>query len=74
MKTIKIFIASSNELEKERLLMASLANDLSTKLEKVGIQVIAVEWENLDASMGAPNKQEEYYEKLHECNMCLVLY
>ena len=48
MKTIKIFIASSNELEKERLLMASLANDLSTKLEKVGIQVIAVEWENLE--------------------------
>ena len=74
MKTIKIFIASSNELEKERLLMASLANDLSTKLEKVGIQVIAVEWENLDASMGAPHKQEEYNEKLRECDMCMVLY
>ena len=74
MKTIKIFIASSNELEKERLLMASLANDLSTKLEKVGIQVIAVEWENLDASMGAPHKQDEYNEKLRECDMCMVLY
>jgi tetratricopeptide (TPR) repeat protein len=54
--------------------MASLANDLSTKLEKVGIQVIAVEWENLDASMGAPHKQEEYNEKLRECDMCMVLY
>lgn len=74
MKTIKIFIASSNELKDERVLMASLANDLSTKLEKVGIQVIAVEWENLDASMGAPHKQEEYNEKLHECDMCMVLY
>lgn len=74
MKTIKIFIASSNELEKERLLMASLANDLSTKLEKVGIQVIAVEWESLDASMGAPHKQDEYNEKLRECDMCMVLY
>ena len=74
MKTIKIFIASSNELEKERLLMASLANELSTRLEKVGIQVIAVEWESLDASMGEPHKQEEYNEKLRECDMCMVLY
>ena len=74
MKTIKIFIASSNELEKERLLMASLANELSTRLEKVGIQVIAVEWESLDASMGENHKQEEYNEKLRECDMCMVLY
>lgn len=74
MKTIKIFIASSNELEKERLLMASLANELSTRLEKVGIQVIAVEWESLDASMGEDHKQEEYNEKLRECDMCMVLY
>ena len=74
MKTIKIFIASSNELEKERLLMASLANELSTRLEKVGIQVIAVEWESLDASMGEDHKQEEYNDKLRECDMCMVLY
>ena len=74
MKTIKIFIASSNELEKERVLMASLANELSTRLEKVGIQVIAVEWESLDASMNEEHKQEEYNEKLRECDMCMVLY
>lgn len=74
MKTIKIFVASSEELKAEREMIASLANDLSTKLEKVGIQVIAVEWENLDASMGEPHKQEEYNEKLRECEMCMVLY
>lgn len=74
MKIIKIFIASSKELEKERLLMASLANELSTRLEKVGIQVIAVEWESLDSSMGELHKQEEYNEKLRECDMCMVLY
>ncbi len=54
--------------------MASLANDLSTKLEKIGVQVIAIEWENLDASMDEPHKQEEYNEKLRECEMCMVLY
>ena len=74
MKTIKIFIASSNELEKERVLMASLANELSTRLEKVGIQVIAVEWESLDSSMNEEHKQEEYNKKLRECDMCMVLY
>ena len=74
MKTIKIFVASSEELKEERELMASLANDLSTKLEKIGIQVIAIEWENLDSSMGEPHKQEEYNEKLRECEMCMVLY
>ena len=74
MKTIKIFIASSEELKEERVLMASLANELSTRLEKVGIQVIAVEWESLDASMDEEHKQEEYNEKLRECDMCMVLY
>ena len=62
MKTIKVFIASSEELKEERVLMASLANELSTRLEKVGIQVIAVEWESLDASMNEEHKQEEYNE------------
>ena len=31
MKTIKVFIASSEELKEERVLMASLANELSTQ-------------------------------------------
>lgn len=74
MKTIKVFIASSEELKEERVPMGSLANELSTRLEKVGIQVIAVEWESLDASMNEEHKQEEYNEKLRECDMCMVLY
>ena len=74
MKTIKIFLASSEELKPEREMMASLANSLNTVLEKQGIQVIAVEWENLDASMGPLHQQEDYNIKLKECEMCMVLY
>ena len=74
MKTIKIFVASSIELEKERETMALLANSLNTVLEKQGIHVIAVEWENIDASMGIPHKQEDYNERLRECDICIVLY
>lgn len=74
MATIKIFLASSEELKPEREMMASLANSLNTVLEQQGVHVIVVEWENLDASMGAKHKQEDYNEKLRECEMCLVLY
>lgn len=73
-KTIKIFVASSEELKEERRMLAELANSLNTKLEKLGIHVIMEEWENLDASMGFKHKQEEYNDKLRECDMCLVLY
>ena len=74
MKTLKIFLASSNELQTEREMMAALANSLNTVLEKQGVNVIVVQWENLDASMGVNHKQEDYNEKLSECDMCMVLY
>lgn len=73
-KKIRIFVASSDELKAEREALASLANSLNTALESNGIQIIMVEWENLDASMGAKHKQEEYNEKLRECDMCIVMY
>lgn len=74
MKPIKIFLASSLELRAERELMASLANSLNTVLESQGYQVIIVEWENLDASMTSQHKQEDYNDKLRECDMCIALY
>lgn len=74
MKTIKIFLASSEELKPEREMMASLANSLNTIFEKQGIQVIVVEWENLNDSMGVLHKQEEYNEKLRTCDICMTLF
>ena len=41
-------------------MMAALANSLNTVLEKQGVNVIVVQWENLDASMGVNHKQEDY--------------
>lgn len=74
MKTIKIFLASSEELKPEREMMASLANSLNTIFEKQDIQVIVVEWENLNDSMGVLHKQEEYNEKLRTCDICMTLF
>lgn len=74
MNIIEIFLASSKELEEERRMMGNLANTLNTVLKPLGIQVIVVKWEDLDASMGVEHKQEEYNKKLRECEMCMVLY
>ncbi|MGM9770887.1 MAG: tetratricopeptide repeat protein [Candidatus Cryptobacteroides sp.] len=74
MKTIKIFLASSDELLKEREMMGDLANSLNTVLERQGINVILVKWENLDASMGVNHKQEDYNEKLRDCDICMAMY
>ena len=58
----------------ERKAIAALANELNQVLEALDIMVLAVEWENLDSSMGVGPKQEEYNTKLRECEMCMVLF
>ena len=70
MRTIKIFVASSKELNDEREKLAALANSLNTALMKLDINVIMVEWENLDSSKGKEAKQEEYNKEL--CVHCIV--
>ena len=74
MKTIKIFLASSEELKQERLELADLVENLNQRLSALGLQIQLVKWEYLDASMGPKHKQEEYNEALRDCEMCLVLY
>ena len=74
MKTIKIFLASSEELKPERLELADLVEHLNNVLEKQDITVRLVKWEYLDSSMGPQHKQEDYNDKLRECDICLVLY
>ena len=74
MKTIRVFIASSEELKMERLKFTDMIEQLNNCLEVRGIRLKSVKWEYLDASMGVLHKQQEYNEKLKECELCLVLY
>lgn len=74
MKKIKIFIASSQELHLERLEITDLLQQLNDYLDRRGIVLQPVKWEYLDSSMGIGRKQDEYNEKLRECEICLVLY
>ncbi len=74
MKTIKVFIASSDELELERLQFSDMILHLNRILKPRGVEIEPVKWEYLDASMGPLHKQEEYNKELKTCEMCLVLY
>ena len=74
MKTIKIFLASSEELKPERLVIAELVTKLNYIWAEFYISIRLVKWEYLDSSMGAQHKQEDYNDYLRQCDMCVVLY
>ncbi len=74
MKTIKVFIASSEELEFERDKFSDLVLQLNRILKARNIEIQPEKWEWLDDSMGPLHKQEEYNHVLKTCEMCLVLY
>ena len=74
MKTIKIFLASSEELKDERLEMTDLVSRLNQTFKGRGIQLELKRWEYLDSSMGEQRKQDEYNDVLRECDICLVLF
>lgn len=74
MKIIKIFVASSDELKAERLELAEMVEHLNYSLNKIGMNILLVKWEYLDASMSHLHKQEEYNRELKDCEICMVLY
>ena len=74
MKTIKIFVASSDELREERLELSDLFAHLNRVYKCRGIELEISKWEYLDESMGPLRKQEEYNREIKTCDMCLVLF
>ena len=74
MKTIKIFLASSEELSPEREKMADLVLHLNKLFKGRGLVLDLEKWEYLDASMSGKRKQDEYNDVLHQCDICMVLF
>ena len=62
MKTVKVFIASSEELRLERLEIADMIQQLNRILKPRGVEI-----DPLD-------NHEEYHRELKNCEMCLALY
>ena len=74
MTTLKIFLASSEELKPERLVIAELVTTMNYAWAEHDVSIRLVKWEYLDSSMGAQHKQEDYNDHLRQCDMCIVLY
>lgn len=69
-----IFIASSSELKRERMELVDLMQDMNNEQNENGIKLKPVIWETMDSSMRAGRKEDEYLEKLKECQTCIVLF
>ncbi|MDD2962297.1 MAG: tetratricopeptide repeat protein, partial [Muribaculaceae bacterium] len=73
-KTIKIFLASSEEREVDRAKFGNLVRKLDKIYEKRGVRIEIVEWEDLDAAYNGVRKQDEYNEQIRESNMFLAVF
>ena len=74
MQTIKLFLASSDELIHERLVFSRITLELGAQLRERGMRIDLVKWEYLDSSMSPIHKQEEYNRELATCDIAFVLF
>lgn len=74
MKTIKLFLASSDELQDDRIAIGNLVRRLDKIYEKRGIRVELFEWEDCDAAYNGERKQDEYNKAIKASDMFLALF
>ena len=74
MRTIKIFLASSEELDYDRMAFGNLVRRLDDLYEKRGIRIKLFEWEDYDAAFNDRRKQDEYNDHVRESDIFLALF
>ena len=74
MKTIKIFLASSEELDNDRMAFGNLVRRLDDMYEKRGIRIKLFEWEDYDAAYNDRRKQDEYNDHVRQSGIFLALF
>ena len=74
MKTIKIFLASSEELTDDRNAFGNLVRRLDKIYEKRNIRIELFEWEDYDAAYNNRRKQDEYNEQIKASDIFLALF
>ena len=74
MKTIKIFLASSEELDYDRMAFGNLVRRLDDMYEKRGIRIKLFEWEDYDSAYNDKRKQDEYNEYVKQSDIFLALF
>ena len=74
MKEIKVFLASSEELEQDREAFRNFIRRLDNLYEKRGIRIRLFEWEDLDSAYNDNRKQDEYNEYIKQSDLFLALF
>lgn len=74
MKTIKIFLASSEELKHDRDAFGNLVRRLDDIYEKRGIRLKLCPWEDFDAAYNNRRKQDEYNDYVRASDLFLALF
>lgn len=74
MRTIKIFLASSEEMEVDRMYIGNLVRKLNNTYRKRGIEIELFEWEDHDAAYNGMRKQDEYNQRILDSRMFVALF
>lgn len=74
MKTIKIFLASSEELADDRKEFGNLIRRLDDIYQRRGIHIKLIMWEDLDMTFKDRRKQDEYNDVIRECHVFIALF
>lgn len=74
MKEIRIFLASSEELEVDRLRFSDIVRQLDEIYEKRGTRIRLLRWEHFDASYHGVRTQDEYNIKVRNSQIFVALF
>ena len=74
MRTIKIFLASSEELAEERIRFGDFIRQLDDMYEVRDYRIKLYKWEDFPSGDNGKPKQDEYNEKVSECDMFVGLF
>lgn len=73
-RTIKIFLASSEELAEERIKFGDFIRELDYDYELRGIRIKLIKWEDFFSGDSGRPKQDEYNDKVKECDLFVALF
>jgi len=71
---IKVFLASSSELEFERAHIGDLFNDINSLLTETDARVRLLKWETFNSSFTGERKQSEYDEQVKNSDVFVALF
>ena len=74
MKTIKVFLASSEELDDDRNAFGNFVRRLNKTYEKRGVHIELFDWWDYDAAFNDRRKQDEYNDEVRASDMFLAVF